>query len=193
MKKNTDALLKKIPPIKAQKLAEVIEEPMDNFTINEYLPNCPVIRYSDLSNLRDIKELLKKDGSYCIILYQQSENSGHYVALYRQNGVINYFCSYGSYPDSQLKWVSPQVNKQLGINPYITELFKQSDLPILYNSHPLQDKKDTRIATCGRWCICMIKCLKKGSTMKEFIRQYKNSKLPPDLLVAEKIDKLNSE
>jgi hypothetical protein len=189
----TDALLKKIvSPKKAKELVEVIEEPMDNHTINKYLPSCPVIRYNELKN-KSLQQLLPKDGSYCIILYQQSENSGHYVALYRQNGVINYFCSYGSYPDSQLKWVSSQVNRQLGIQPFITSMLKDSDSPILYNSHPLQNKKDARIATCGRWCICLIQCLKKGMTMKDFVKKYKNSKIPPDILIAEKIDKLNED
>lgn len=161
MRNSKEVLKKIIPPVKAQKLVEVLEEPMDNFTINKYLPNCPVIRYNELKG-KSIQQLLPKDGSYCIILYQSAENSGHYVALYRQNGVINYFCSYGSYPDSQLKWVSKETNRQLDIQPYITQMFQNTDMPVLYNSHPLQDKKDLRIATCGRWCICMIQCLKKG-------------------------------
>ncbi len=29
--------------------------------------------------------------------------------------------------------------------------------------------------------------------MKDFVKKYKNSKIPPDILIAEKIDKLNED
>jgi hypothetical protein len=49
----TDALLKKVvSPKKAKELVEVIEEPMDNHTINKYLPNCAVIRYNELNKAK---------------------------------------------------------------------------------------------------------------------------------------------
>jgi hypothetical protein len=73
------AVKKKITPTQASKLVPILEEPMDNFNIQKYLPNVPIITYNELPKYGTIDKILPHSGSYAIILYQNSPNSGHWV------------------------------------------------------------------------------------------------------------------
>jgi hypothetical protein len=42
-----------------------------------------ILKYSELANVSALNSLLPSGQDYCIILYEQEENSGHWVALLR--------------------------------------------------------------------------------------------------------------
>ena len=42
-----------------------------------------IIRYSELSHISDLDDLLTKDLDYCIILYEDRPDRGHWAALSR--------------------------------------------------------------------------------------------------------------
>ena len=65
-----------------------------------------ITRYSELLHLYDIDQLLQSEKDYCIILYEDSPNRGHWSALLKYNGLYEHFDSYGVKPDNQLKWIS---------------------------------------------------------------------------------------
>ncbi|MFM7985153.1 MAG: hypothetical protein ACKPKO_38125, partial [Candidatus Fonsibacter sp.] len=62
--------------------------------------------YSELKHIDDLDELLTKDLDYCIILYEDRPNRGHWTALSRYNGIYEHFDSYGNKPDKSLEWVN---------------------------------------------------------------------------------------
>ena len=63
-----------------------------------------IIRYSELSHISDLDELLTKNLDYCIILHRDRPDRGHWTALSRYNGIYEHFDSYGSKPDKSLEW-----------------------------------------------------------------------------------------
>ena len=53
-----------------------------------------IIKYSELSHLNDLDELLPKDKDYCVVLYEERLDSGHWTALSKYDGVFEYFDPY---------------------------------------------------------------------------------------------------
>ncbi len=62
-----------------------------------------IIKYSELGNLHDADQLLPREEDYCIILYEDRPNRGHWTAISKYNGLYEHFDSYGVKPDDQLK------------------------------------------------------------------------------------------
>ena len=46
-----------------------------------------IILYSELRHIDDLDDLLTKDMDYCIILYEDRPDRGHWTALSRFNGI----------------------------------------------------------------------------------------------------------
>lgn len=147
--------------IKEEVIEEIIEDPLDDSEIRHYLPEAKILKYSELVKYRDINELLSKPIDYAIILYQDSESSGHWICLLKYEDVIEYFDSYGFKPDSPLYWTPCLTRRKIGVViPYITRLFNRVSHPqyVIYNPICYQEEKDN-INTCGRHCIYRIQKL----------------------------------
>ena len=135
----------------------------------QYLPTNPqqlkkisgrdikVITYPEIESYSTIGDVLRPYGS-TIILYMTGEGYGHWVALFKtDNGPIEFFDSYGYFPDSELKFTNPEYNSHMIIEyPFILKLLYDTEYPIEYNEHKYQSKKDG-ISTCGRWCAFRIR------------------------------------
>lgn len=174
---------------KVKQIERVATTPMGDDNIKKYLPDTPIIVYSDLQKYRSIEDILPRDKSYAILLYQDSPNSGHWVAVMRYNDVIEFFDSYGGKPDSQLKWVNQSRRHQLGItDKYLSRLLDNTDLPVIYNKVKYQDG-DPDVTTCGRHVVWRIlNMLKKNMDLKQYNKMMKGSGLPADLIVSEAVD-----
>ena len=61
------------------------------------------IRYSELRHMDDLDDLLTKDMDYCIVLYEDRPNKGHWTALSKYTGIYEHFDSYGNRPDKSLE------------------------------------------------------------------------------------------
>ena len=108
-----------------------------------------IIKYAELGELHDIDQLLPNEKDYCIILYEDRPNRGHWTALLKYNGLYEHFDSYGVKPDSELKWIGAKRNRQLNQDePYLTQLLKQEEEKYIYNNVGYQNK-DSRVNTCG--------------------------------------------
>lgn len=70
-------------PINKQVLAEVKSEALGDDDIRRFLgnPNANIIDYSKLDGYDSIDALLPNVGDYCIILYEDSQNHGHWTAV----------------------------------------------------------------------------------------------------------------
>jgi hypothetical protein len=141
---------------------ETIEEPMDDSDIRQYLPNAKVMRYSGLSRLSDIEQLLPTDKSYVILLYENTPGSGHWVALMRYGKTIEFFCSYGSKIDAPLRWQNPKDNAMLGQSrPFLSILLNKAKgkFRAIHNPVAYQSSKQG-VATCGAWDVMRINQMK---------------------------------
>jgi hypothetical protein len=155
-----------------------------------YLPNVVIKTYPELENIKNIEELLPENHSYFILLYLDTPNSGHWTCLKRFNNDINYFCSYGTYPDKQMNWYGKELRKQLGEDKlYLTKLLNKTDLKVNYNDIEYQNDDNLDIVTCGRHCINFIKSKKD---LKEYYKMMKKLKKESgktyDEIVSEIID-----
>ena len=72
-----------------------------------------IIKYSELDSYSDLDELLPNELDYCIVLYEEKLNSGHWVCLCKYGGVIELFDPYGFKPDRPLKWISMKKRRML--------------------------------------------------------------------------------
>ena len=62
-----------------------------------------IITCSELANINSLDELLPRLVDYAIILYEDSPNRGHWVALLKYNGMFEQLGSYGIKPDKELQ------------------------------------------------------------------------------------------
>lgn len=108
----------------------------------------PPIRYSDLAKYSSISQLLGKWG-YVVILYQKTENDGHYVALFEDaDGNLNFQDSYGFGPDVPINMKLLPYDTPLP--RYLSELLEKSGKKLIINRYDYQRGKTKGYADCGR-------------------------------------------
>ena len=133
----------------------IIEEPLGDDDIRRYLPDAKIMRYSKLQNFAHIDELLPGKINYCILLYEDSPNKGHWVVVCKYGNFCEFFDSYGGAPDTQLNWNPKIINEKLDQEPYLTNLFNKCPYEVVYNPIKYQGDSDD-INTCGRHCVFRI-------------------------------------
>ena len=155
-------------------LSEVRAHPMTDGEIRKILGNdIKIITSRELVNIRKVDDLFDKQGR-CVLLYTPHDpTSGHWVCLMHKGDCIHYFDSYGDKAD---------IPEDLGdVPPYLTEILKQSGLPVYYNTHQYQKERED-FATCGRWCVARL--LYKDKTPEQFHAIVKKFKGQPDDFVS---------
>jgi hypothetical protein len=165
-------MVKKLKPTLEEKkeIQNIQESPMSNVDISKYFPNVKIISYHDLKNFDSIFQLLPKNKSFFILLYETKPNFGHWTLLMRYDDTIEYFDSLGKEPDEPLSWLSKEQNNKLGIyEPYLTNLLKKSKMPVIYNPIVYQKTKED-INTCGRHVILRIKQMLKNKGLQEYFK-----------------------
>jgi hypothetical protein len=139
-----------------------VYDAMSDTDLHKYFPHARIVKYSELPQGVPAEDFLKKTGDIVYILYESTLNSGHWVALARGEKAFYYFDSYGNKPGVPLSWNSPETNKELGQDqPTLVKMFSITKLPVYFNDYPYQSKKDTDIATCGRWATAFLVHFKK--------------------------------
>ena len=137
---------------------------MDYFVTNKDLSaifkNCKIIKYADLDQYSDIYQLLPNRIDFCFILTEsETNNSGYWTLLIRDDNNFKYFDLYGVSPKHILDYIPNYINKKLG-NNYMEDIGKminsiKSTENFTYNKTKFQ-KDAPNINTCGRWCICRL-------------------------------------
>ena len=149
--------------------------------------NTKIIKYSELSNYRDLDDLLPNLLDYIIILYEHSPNEGHWVGLLKYNNIFEFFDPYGYIVDKPLTWVNLKTRRPLNeLTPYLSNLLKQERY--IYNQVKYQDE-DSYVFTCGSHVTHRIyRLIKNNMNLEqyhEFMKNLKNeSKINYDLIVA---------
>ncbi|MFM7983699.1 MAG: hypothetical protein ACKPKO_30685, partial [Candidatus Fonsibacter sp.] len=127
---------------------QLIHKALSNEDIETILgKDAYIIIYSELRHIDDLDELLTNDICYCIILYEDRPDRGHWTALSKYDGTYEHFDSYGSKPDKTLEWVNVKMRRRLNqATPYLTNLLKSKQY--IYNNVKFQDR-DGYVNTCG--------------------------------------------
>jgi hypothetical protein len=95
----------------------------------------------------------------CVFLFlTESDSVGHWLCMFKRNGFIEYFDSYGQKPEAQRDWLSREQLDALGQDkPYLFDLLRRSGYKVFYNTVAYQkDRVDYN--TCGRWCVARLIC-----------------------------------
>lgn len=107
-----------------------------------------ILKYSDLDEFQDLDELLPNPLDYCIILYEDRPDRGHWTALLKYKGLFEHFDSYGNKVDTPLHWINMKQRRMLDeVEPTLSRLLSQES-HFVYNNVAYQNK-DSSINTCG--------------------------------------------
>jgi hypothetical protein len=108
---------------------------------------CKILKYGELSKFGELDDLLPDLLDYAIVLYEEKENSGHWVGLLKYNNLFEFFDSYGLIPDKELSWVGLKTRRTLNeATPYLSIPLKKEHY--VYNHVKYQDL-DNYVNTCG--------------------------------------------
>ena len=144
--------------------------------IQKYLNNkVKIVLYSELKNYTHIDQLLKPFNK-CVILYQTKKNSGHWTCIYTNDTPNNiyFFDSYGLKVDSEWKFTTKEIKKELQIYMnYLSKLLLESNRDIHFNQYQLQSSKNGYNG-CGRWVCYRLKYNKLS--VNDFYKLFKNFK-----------------
>ena len=139
------------------------------------------VAYSQLGKYKSLKDLLGKEG-YVVILYEVSQNSGHWVCLVDQGDTVFFQDSYGYPPDAPItRGLVPYDQKNYPL--YLTKLIQSDSRKFDYNKIDYQSK-NPNTGDCGRHAC--LKCLLKdipNDKYRELLFQNQNPYLTPDNLV----------
>jgi len=137
-----------------------------------------VYSYDELSQFPTIDALLEPYESV-VILYETAPDFGHWCCLFKAKNdkgkdIISFFDPYALKVDDQLNFINKDFRlKNNSYYPTLSALMTDSNYPIEYNEHPVQQMKDGT-NTCGRWCIMRLKL--KHLPLKEFYDLFKSDK-----------------
>lgn len=181
-----------------QKLFNKYERRLNTFATDVDIKvalNCgddKIIKYSELDKYDCFDTLLpNKEFDFKLILIEQQENVGHWVAVARKGENIYLFDSYGNPIDKELSFIDTATKMLLGEDKQmINRLIKKCncDLGIHENCYQVQSEKKG-VSTCGRHCILFIELVKMGYNLDEYLKFFytssENTGKPTDILVVD--------
>jgi hypothetical protein len=159
----------------------------DDEIFNALKGHTRIFLYRDIINAYDIDDLFGPYDSV-VLLYEKEPQVGHWVALLRNNDVIEFFDSYGMFPESEKDYIDQNFIKMSGQRQNkLAQLLHDAwyiGYRVEYNNYDLQVMKDG-VSTCGRHVISRIwnKHLNIDEYNK-FINSFRNEGLNPDDVVS---------
>ena len=177
------------------KLQDKAYESLSDLDMHKALPNVPILTYEELGKYKNIEALLPKVRDAIILFVELSQGVGHWQSITRSDNNIYFFDSYGTRPDKALLWIDKYMRKELNEQvPYVSYLLNEAlsaGFNVSFNSFSYQNKKNTSISTCGRWCIAWVKWNNNQGNnspkaFNKYIKKYsKDHELNYDLCVCE--------
>lgn len=152
----------------------------DSDIYNALKGKCKIIDYPKVSKYKTIDQLLSPYGC-AVILFLRAPNFGHWTCVFKVKNKVEFFDSYGYYPDDELKLIDPEFNENNYQNhTYLLKLMDNSPYELEYNDHKLQQFGDG-INTCGRHVINRLRYQK--IPIDDYARILKSTDYSPDELV----------
>jgi hypothetical protein len=150
------------------------------------------IKYGEIQPHHTIRDLIPEEKDYRIVLTEWKKNLGHWCCLLRYGNTIEWFDSFGTLPDGELKFVPKFLRKALGEQEHaLTRLLKEAKkegFQVIYNKRKFQSQKDG-IDTCGRWALSRVVSMLMGYDLEDYQKMI-DSKVaetgkPPDVVVCD--------
>lgn len=133
-----------------------------------------IMLYDDLKNYNSLDDILSPFNAVVLAYETLNRLGGHWVLLMKNNDVIEFFDSYGFYPDDEEKL---NIYNKL---PYLTNLLSKSPYKFVYNNTKLQKNLED-INTCGRHIACRLRF--REYPINEYIHIMTKNKYDPDYMV----------
>jgi hypothetical protein len=161
----------------------VVDYPLSDSDINHILkPPTNIMVYSSLELVNDIDEIFDSLGRVMLLYPVSSESNGHWVCMIKRPNEIEFFDPYGKAPDTELKWMSSSLRRELNLEkPVLTRLFDESEYKVVFNTYKFQED-DKAVNTCGRHCIARL--MYKDLSLDAYKKLVLGSGLSPDEFVA---------
>lgn len=115
---------------------------------------CKITDYLELQHLESVDEVFG-DKNAVILLFNTSQNIGHWVLLLRRGtNVVEHFDAYGYSVDQDINIASAEMvrNHLNALTPHLTAIIQKSGYRVIENKKRFQ-KMLTDINTCGRHCV----------------------------------------
>jgi hypothetical protein len=165
-----------------RKIDQLMKKPLSDQEIMNLVNNkAKFVIYPQLYKMKHVDEALGPYGA-CFILYETSENYGHWVCLIKQKNKLEFFDPYSAKPDDEIKQIPEYFREVSHQNyPHLSVLLYNSGYPIEYNHTKLQEKRSD-ISTCGRHVACRIN--NRNMPLNEYVKALTSQKgLTPDQVV----------
>ena len=138
-----------------------------------------IIRFQQLRDYSNIKQLLPKKKDYCVIFYQDDKqgdtNIGHWTCLLRYGDYFEFFDPYGLPQSKELSYIAASKRALYGESfDYLTRLLEPTNHS--YNHYDYQAWA-SGVCTCGRWSLCRIYAFKNGVITSEQFHELMTSKM----------------
>ena len=145
-------------------IERIIKKPLSDADLKHILgDDLKIVKYADLSKEASLESLLPKATDYCIILIEEEQDSGHWVALMRYDNTVEFFDPYGKKWDTELAWISMEKRQQLGeTQKYLSGLLERTNLKRIYSPYHFEKTGNT-VNTCGSHCAHRIYKLKHNN------------------------------
>jgi hypothetical protein len=142
----------------------------------------PVYRYHQLSRFNTLDGALGNTKSM-VVLYQTTKWYGHFVLVMKQNGVTEFFDSYGFKMDEELPFASYNLRLHRGqAVPHLSHLIQADGSKVINNNVRLQEFAH-QISTCGRWVAWRARL--RHMSLREFqVLMGSNKYYKPDMYVS---------
>lgn len=176
---------------------DIIKTPLDNFSLEKYIPNIRIMKYKDFKNFNKIEDIFNDGEDAIIILTEYQPEIGHWTAILNYDidgeNIIECFDSLFCQPEKVLNENTRQTNLQLGQHKgLLKKLLKNSNCKVIYNKTKYQKDKSSN---CGGHCAFRILNLHKNNqdldTYDDYIKskaKYENKDF--DEIVSYYIDKI---
>ena len=176
---------------------ETVHRALSDKDIRDILGDkCQIIKYSELSQYNTLSELLPDLVDYAVILYEEAQNSGHWVGLLKYNNIYEFFDAYGLMPDKELLWVDLKARQSLNERiPYLTNLLNHENY--IYNKLKCQSE-DNYVNTRGSHVAHRIyRLINNNMVLKGYHKLMrglsKESKFNYDLIVSTFVNLINEK
>jgi len=132
-----------------------------------------IIKFQQLRDYSDIRQLLPKQRDFCILFYQDDKqgdtNIGHWCSIYRDGDEYQFYDPYGLSQTKELGYIEKDKRILYGEGfDYLTKLLDTTNHT--YNPYDFQSW-DSGTNTCGRWSILKAYAFLNGIiTPKEFYK-----------------------
>jgi hypothetical protein len=119
------------------------------------LPEVKIIEYPQLEKYNNILDIFDGSGR-CVLFFTEDEDGssyvGHWQCVFRNGNIINFFDSYGLFPDKVESYLNQKLRLKFNENkPLLMPLLKNASergYKVLYNNVKLQEMKHN-VDTCG--------------------------------------------